>query len=77
MEESKEAIEKLRKSMDTALLMAENYQNRCHDAEKIMFDLHLLKWWQFKERKRLNALVKPHFDRYVNVGFNSYIKSII
>ena len=77
MEEPKEAIEKMRKSVNTALLMAENYQNRCHDAEKIMFDLHLLKWWQFKERKRLNSLVKPHFDRYVNVGFNSYIKSII
>lgn len=77
MEEAKEEIEKLRKSMDTALLMAGNYQNRCHDAEKIMFSLHLLKWWQFKERKRLNALVKPHFDRYVNVDFKSYIKSAI
>lgn len=77
MEESKEAIEKLRKSMNTSLLMAENYQNRCHDAEKIMLEFHLLKWWQFRERKRLQASVKSHYNKYVNVNFNSYIKSAI
>jgi hypothetical protein len=77
MDESKEAIEKLRKSMDVSLLMAENYQNRCHDAEKIMFEFHLLKWWQFKERKRLQASVKSHYDKYVNVDFKSYIKTIL
>lgn len=77
MEESKESIEKMRKSMDTSLLIAENYQNRCHDAEKIMFEFYLLKWWQFKERKRLKSVVKSHYNKYVNVDFNSYIKSAI
>lgn len=72
-----ETIEKLRKSMDTALLLAENYQNRCHDAENLLIDFHLLKWWQFGKRKKLNALVRSHHEKFINVDFGSYIKSKI
>ena len=77
MEEPKEAIEKMRKSVNTALLMAENYQNRCHEAEKLLIDFHLLKWWQFRERKKLKDLVRSHHEKFINVNFGSYIKRII
>jgi hypothetical protein len=74
MEESKEAIEKMRKSMDVSLLIAENYQNRCHEGEIILTDFYLLHWWEFGKRKKLKAKYKAHYEKFINVNFNSYIK---
>lgn len=77
MEESKEELEKLKKSVDVSLRMAENYQIRCHEAEDILTEFYLLRWWEFGKRKKLKAKYNTHYGKFIDVDFNSYIKSII
>jgi hypothetical protein len=52
MDESKESLEKLKISVNTSLLMAENYQTRCHEGETILTEFYLLHWWEFGKRKK-------------------------
>ncbi len=59
---------------DRALTMAENFQDRCHSAEKILSGLAYLPWWRFGERKRLRKKFKEHYKKFVTVSFNEFIK---
>ena len=77
MEESKEALEKLRQSVDVCLKMAENYQTRCHEAEALLPEFYLLHWWEFGKKRRLKEKYNTHYDKFIDVDFNSYIKTIL
>jgi hypothetical protein len=54
--------------------MAEKFQGRCHSAEEILSGLVYLPWWRFGERKRLRKKFEAHYNKFVTVSFNHYIK---
>ena len=63
-----------RRTVDHALTMAEKFQDICHSAEEILSGLVYLPWWRFGERKRLRKKFEAHYNKFVTVSFNHYLK---
>ena len=72
-----EDLNKLREGVSSSLLMAENYQKRCHEAENLLFEFSKIKWWEFKKRKGVKEKFDSHYFKWVNVNFGTYFRKEI
>jgi hypothetical protein len=55
-----------REVTDSLMKCCEDYQDRCHKVERLIMDIRVTKWWEFKKRNKLNKKLYEMIDNNIS-----------